>query len=124
MALRSVPELPVDRPATPDRPVTTLGVLDTLRVLGAVVAPTLATGVIKRRPRLMWLTERLGLDCRAVATTSRLRDRHGGAPVAIRVPGRSFVLPLSEVDAGRVLAGMPDPFSPATIEKRAALRHF
>ena len=124
MALRSVPELPVDRPETPDRPVAKLGVLDTLRVLGTVVAPTLATGVIKRRPRLMWLTERLGLDRRAVATMSRLRDCHGGAPVAIRVPGRSFVLPLSEVDAGRVLAGTPDPFTPATTEKRAALRHF
>ncbi|WP_084735058.1 cytochrome P450 [Actinophytocola xinjiangensis] len=124
MTLRPVPDLPVAQPEKPHLPVTTLGALDSVRVLTSVVVPTLAAGVIRRRPRLMWLTERWGLDRRAIATLTRLRERHGGAPVAVRVPGRSLVLPLSEVDAGRVLAGTPDPFTPATTEKRAALRHF
>lgn len=120
----TVPGLPTGRPETPDRPVTTLGLADTARVVGAVVALTLAAGVVKRRPWLMRVTEWLGLDRRAIATMTRLRDRHGGAPVLLRVPGRRFVFPMSEVDAGRVLAGTPDPFTPATTEKRAALRHF
>jgi cytochrome P450 len=121
VTLTSAPRLPAVSPA---RDVQRLGVVDTIRVLAMVVAPTLAAGVVKRRPWLMRVTERLGLDRRAIATMRRLRDRHGPAPVALRVPGRSFVFPLSEVDAGRVLAGTPDPFSPATTEKRAALRHF
>lgn len=101
-----------------------LGVADTARLLGTVVVPTLAAGVIKRRPALMRMTERLGLDGRAITTMRHLRDRYGPAPVALRVPGRSFVFPLSEMDAGRILAGTPEPFTPATTEKRAALRHF
>jgi cytochrome P450 len=122
--LDSVPNLPHDHLDTPENTVRRLGFADTARVLAKVVAPTLATGVIKRRPRLMRLTERLGLDRVAITTMRGLRARLGPAPVALRLPGRSFVFPLSEMDAGRVLAGTPDPFSPATVEKRAALRHF
>jgi cytochrome P450 len=122
--LESVPALPHDRLDTPEHAVRRLGLADTARVLATVVAPTLAVGVIKRRPRLMRLTERLGLTRMAVTTMRGLRDRLGSAPVALGLPGRSFVFPLSETDAGRVLAGTPDPFTPATVEKRAALLHF
>lgn len=122
--LATVPDLPRDHPDVPENPVRRLGFVDTARILATVVTPTLATGVIKRRPRLMRMTERLGLDRAAIATMRGLRNRYGPAPVTLRLPGRSFVFPLSEVDAGRVLAGTPDPFTPATTEKRAALRHF
>ena len=42
----------------------------------------------------------------------------------MRVLGRAIEVPLTQQDVGRVLAATPDPFSPATLEKRAALRHF
>jgi len=116
--------LPDSDPAEPAGSVLRLGIADSLRLLGAVVAPTLAAGVLKRRPLLMRPTERLGLDRRAIMTMRRLRDRYGPVPVAPRLPGWSFVFPLSEVDVGHVLAGTPAPFTPATTEKRAALRHF
>jgi cytochrome P450 len=120
----TAPVLPDGDATEPARPVVRLSIAETARVLGGVVAPTLAIGVIKRRPAVMRWVERLRLDRVAIRTMRRLRDRHGPDAVALRIPGRSIQLPLAEVDAGLVLAGTPDPFTPATVEKKAALRHF
>jgi cytochrome P450 len=109
--------------ALPGR-ISTATVTDTGRVLTQVLAPTLAAGVIKRRINAMGLLGKLRLDTGAVALLGRLRERYGPAPLRLRIPGRSVVLPLAAADVGRLLEGSPDPFSPATLEKRAALRHF
>ena len=98
--------------------------LDTGRVIGKVVLPTLAKGVIIRRPRSVALAERFQLDGSAVALVRRLRDRYGPGPLRLRIPGRSVVLVLSAEDVGRVLDGSPEPFALATREKKAALEHF
>ncbi|NIH88057.1 cytochrome P450 [Amycolatopsis granulosa] len=97
---------------------------ETVRVLTGVVGPALAGGVIKRRPRVMTALERVQADASAVRTLRKLRARHGPGLLRLAVPGRSFALVLSADDVGRVLARSPEPFTPANLEKRAALSQF
>lgn len=100
------------------------GVLDTARFAGEVVAPTLAGGVLKRRPKVMALIDRLQLDKVAVSALRRLRARYGSGPVLLRLPGRRVAVLLEEGQVARVLSGTPSPFSAAAWEKRMALGHF
>ncbi|MEV7097550.1 cytochrome P450 [Amycolatopsis sp. NPDC051045] len=102
----------------------TASVAETLRVAVEVALPTLAGGVIKRRPAAMALAGKLQFDRPAVRLLRRLRERHYGRPLKLRVPGRSVRLALSGADVKKLLAGAPTPFSPSTVEKRAALSHF
>jgi len=99
-------------------------VTETVRVAVEALLPTLASGVIKRRPAVVAVAGKLQADRPAVGLLNRLRERHGGRPVRLRVPGRSVDLVLSPADVRDVLAETPTPFSPATLEKRAALGHF
>ncbi|WP_298176734.1 cytochrome P450 [Saccharomonospora sp.] len=100
------------------------GLGDTARVIGEALAPTIAGGVIRRRPRAMALIDRLGLDRAALRLFAGLRARYGPGPVLLRIPGRSIALLLEPEDVRRVLTSTPSPFSPAAREKRAALNHF
>jgi cytochrome P450 len=97
---------------------------DTLRVAGKVVLPTVAGGVIMRRPAAMSLAQKWQTDAAAIATLQRLRARWGSAPLPLRVAGRNVVLLLSPDDVDHVLADSPEPFALASREKVAALGHF
>lgn len=99
-------------------------VVDTVRVLGGVVLPLLQRGVIVRRPRMTRLVDRMETDRKAVRLLQGLRDRYGRGPLRLRIPGRRMVVVLSPEHVHQVLAGAPEPFHPATREKRAALAHF
>lgn len=103
-------------------PTATLG--ETLAVLAQVLVPTVAKGVIIRRPRVVALAARLDLDRRAVRRMQRLRDRYGAGPLMLRLPVRRQALVLDPADVRRVLDGTPEPFATSTLEKRAALAHF
>ncbi len=104
---------------------TRASVTDTARVLSTVLLPTLAGGVVKRRPLVMGLAGRLGADERAVRAMARLADRYGEGPLLLRVPGgREIAVVLSPDDVGGVLAATPDPFTPASTDKIGALKHF
>lgn len=116
------PDLPAE--TAPVQEPAVASIADTLRVLATVLAPTASVGLIKRRPPAMRVADRLGFDRAAIATLRSLRARYGHRTLLLRIPGRSVELPLSAQDVGRVLAGTPDPFSPWTMEKRAALAHF
>jgi cytochrome P450 len=97
---------------------------DTARIAASVLGPALAEGVIRRRPLVTRYAARHDLDGRAARTLARMRDRYGSDPLRLRVPGRVFVVVLDPQDVDDLLARTPDPFTPATTEKRAALRHF
>ncbi|HVW44497.1 MAG TPA: cytochrome P450 [Amycolatopsis sp.] len=97
---------------------------DTLKVAAAVLGPTIAGGVIKRRPRVLGMLEKTQADTTAVQVMQGLRARYGTEPLRLAVPGRTLALVLSADDVGTVLAGAPEPFSPANLEKRAALAQF
>lgn len=106
------------------RDLVTLGPLDQARVLSTVLAPLLAQGAIVRRPRVGAAAERLRSDARAADVLERLAERYDRRPVAVTLGRRRLVLPLHHDDGRTVLDLSPDPFSPASAEKRAALRHF
>jgi cytochrome P450 len=97
---------------------------EALGFLSSVVLPLLAKGVILRRPSVVGMAQRLGLDRGAVRTVQRLRDRHGPGPVLLPIPFHSYALILSPEHVSRVLARSPEPFATASDEKRAALAHF
>ncbi|WP_116042605.1 cytochrome P450 [Amycolatopsis palatopharyngis] len=97
---------------------------DTARLASSVLLPALTIGVIKRRPIMLRMAERMQADRRPVALLRRLRDRYGEGLLTLPVPGRSIALPLGSAAVGRILRDAAEPFSPASIEKVAALRHF
>lgn len=98
--------------------------LDTGRAFAKVLLPTVAKGVIVRRPPVTAVAEKLRVDAAAVATMRRFRERYGPRPLRLRVTGRSIALLLDPVDVSRLLADSPSPFALATREKKAALAHF
>ena len=104
--------------------LATAGVIDTAALALDVLAPTFAKGVIVRRPRVVALAERLGLDERAVRRMQKLRDKYGDGPLMLPLPIRRQAVLLAPQHVRRVLDGSPEPFSAASSEKRAALSHF
>lgn len=108
---------------SPRTPVD-LGPLRSASVAGRVLLPLVAQGAVVRRPRVTAWAERRQTDRSATALLRDLRRETGGAPVVLDLGPRRVVLPLDPGDVGALLAGSPEPFTPATREKRAALAHF
>lgn len=120
----TIPSETALRTGEPSPAADTASVGETARIAATVLAPAIGAGLIKRRPAAMQLVERWELDRAAITTLRRVRRAHHGRPVRLRLPGRSITVLLDPTDAGHMLAGAPTPFSPATWEKRAALRRF
>jgi cytochrome P450 len=97
---------------------------ETARVAGRIFVPTLAKGVVIRRPGALKAAQKWQWDAGAISTVQRLRAEHGTAPIRMRIAGREVVLLIQPEDVARVLADSPEPFALATTEKTAALRHF
>jgi cytochrome P450 len=77
-----------------------------------------------RRRSFAKLASGWDFDASAVRFMQYLRRKYGEGPVLVSAPGRQFALLLDASDVKSVLDRTPDPFSPASREKRAALRHF
>jgi cytochrome P450 len=92
--------------------------------LAAVAIPTWCKGILIRRRLAVGLAAALDLDRVAVRYLAGLRARHGAGPLVLRLGRRQQALVLDPGDVRRVLEETPDPFSPASSEKRAALSHF
>ncbi|MEO3785087.1 cytochrome P450 [Actinocorallia sp. B10E7] len=112
------------RRASDKVPLIRASVADTLKVGAVVMAPTVARGVIARRPRAVALAEGLQADLRAGRLLQRLRHRYGRGPLQLSLPGRSYALLLSPEDVRRALTESPEPFSLDSREKHAALSRF
>ncbi|MCU0494590.1 MAG: cytochrome P450 [Chloroflexaceae bacterium] len=97
---------------------------DTLAVINEVVLPTIAKGVIIRRPKVVATAQQLDLDRRAVQRVQQLREKYGSGPLLLRIPVRSQAILLAPEHVQRVLENSPEPFATASSEKRAALGHF
>jgi len=104
--------------------LATAGLFDTAALAVDVLAPTFAKGVIVRRPKVVALAERLGLDQRGVRRMQKLHDKYGDGPLMLRLPIRKQAVLLAPEHVRRVLDQSPEPFSAASSEKRAALSHF
>jgi cytochrome P450 len=101
-----------------------LSAAENARVLGKVLAPLVAQGAIVRRPSVTAWAERHQTDRTAHAVLTELRERYGGAPLVARIGTRRLVVVTEPDDVRRLLEGSPEPFTPATKEKHAALTHF
>jgi len=111
--------------ATPAPALPTLSFADTVRLFARVLLPTIAKGVIIRRPAMVALAERLELDRAAVETVQRLRDVYPEGPLLVGpVLGRRWAMVVTAHQARRVLEQTPEPFATSTLEKQAALQHF
>jgi cytochrome P450 len=97
--------------------------VDTAATVAVVLGPLFAQGLVIRRRWMVALADRLQTDRRAARVMRRLRTRYGRGPVRLRIPLRRVALVLDASDAARLLAESPHPFTPASREKRAALRH-
>jgi len=105
-------------------PLPAVSVAETLDILARVVTPNVAKGVVIRRPRMVGLAGTLDLDRRAVEALQRLRNRDGSGPLMLRVPGLDRAVILDPGHVRRIPQETPEPFSPASTVKRAALSHF
>ncbi|OUC79995.1 cytochrome P450 [Gordonia lacunae] len=99
------------------------GLLDTARVLGGVLVPMVAEGVVARRKTMVRLGGRLDTHGRAARILNGLRARHDADALALTFP-RPMVLALRPPAVTATLHGTPDPFTPASTEKVAALSRF
>lgn len=107
-----------------DHRVTRASAWEAAALAATVVLPALLGGVVLRRPAGTASAERLGLDRRGIEQVRALRRRHGPGLVRFDVAGRTFALVLDAPDVRRVLQGTPEPFTPASREKRKALGQF
>jgi cytochrome P450 len=89
-----------------------------------VFLPTLAKGPLIRRPKVEAGAERLALDDRAVRRMAKLARKYREGPLMLRLPGREQAVVLRPEHLHYVLANSPEPFSPASSEKKASLAHF
>ncbi|WP_111412251.1 cytochrome P450 [Billgrantia lactosivorans] len=100
-------------------------VAESLAVLTDVLIPNVAKGVLIRRPRIVGMAERLGLDRRAVQRLQQLNEKYGRGPLMLQVPGeKTMALVLDPDHVNRVLDQSPAPFATAEQAKRSALAHF
>lgn len=99
-------------------------VLETAAFLIDVFLPNVAKGPIIRRPKAVALAGRLGLDDRAVRRVKKLADKYRRGPLLLRLPFRQQAVVLRPGHLHYVLINSPEPFSPASSEKKAALAHF
>ena len=105
------------------RKLARTSVADTWAIMSEVFLPTIAKGVIIRRPKVVGLAESLNLDTRAVKRMQKVRQRYGPGPVMLRMP-RKQALILEPEHVRHVLDGSPEPFATASWEKCQALAHF
>ncbi|WP_461187860.1 cytochrome P450 [Arthrobacter sp. Z4-13] len=98
--------------------------LESAAFLLDVFLPTAAKGPLIRRPKVEAAAERLGLDDRAVRRMVKLARKYPDGPLMLRIPGRRQAVVLQPEHLHHVLANSPEPFSPASSEKKAALAHF
>ncbi|MBZ0331708.1 cytochrome P450 [Halomonas sp. ANAO-440] len=105
--------------------VPTASVAETLAVMGDVFVPNIAKGVIIRRPKVVGMAEKLGLDKRAIQRLQKLNEKYGSGPLMLNTPNsKPMALILDPDDANRVLNETPEPFATAEWAKRKALEHF
>jgi cytochrome P450 len=98
--------------------------LESAAFLLDVFLPTAAKGPLIRRPKAEAVAERLGLDDRAVRRMAKLAGKYPKGPLMLRLPRHQQAVVLHSEHLHHVLANSPEPFSPASSEKKAALAHF
>ncbi|GAA1930141.1 cytochrome P450 [Streptomyces sodiiphilus] len=111
-------------PSAPPSALPRASARDEMRIAGQLILPKILEGVIVRHRFGMAPSERFQWDRRGIDLVREMRERYGPGPLHLRAGGRSMALLLEQEDVARVLDGTPEPFTPATAEKRGALAKF
>lgn len=115
---------PQEDPAAASPPtLATAGVLDTAHVVGGVLTPIVAEGVLARRKTMVRLGGRLDTHGKAARILNGLKDRYDADALRLRFP-RKMVVALRPPAVQAILHGTPDPFIPASREKVSTLSRF
>lgn len=118
MTLSTVPSVPLSTQ------IPTIKGLRAVRLLTQLAGPSVLAGAIARRRSTLPLLEKAQADATTPELVSELRREFGDGPLLLKLPGRRVVVILDSKDAIRVLTETPDPFTPASREKVAALSTF
>ena len=108
----------------PARGIARAGATDALRLIRDVLLPTMGKGVLRRRPRVVGLLERTGIEERGIRRLQALRQAYGPHPVLVSLLGRKQLILTDPEDMLRVLRETPATFLSTSDEKSAALAHF
>lgn len=104
--------------------ITRLSFVESVGVLAKAGGPLIAKGVILRRPLILRWLQATGLEQGGIRMLQRVRARHGDGPAVMTLGFRRQAVLLAPADVRRLLEETPDPFTPDTTEKHAALAHF
>lgn len=113
----------MDRRSNP-APLPTATLSETIAIVCRVIAPNVAKGVIRRRPKIVGVVERFALDAQGVQQLQALSKKYGRGPLMLKVPGKPMAVVLDPADANDVLEHTPEPFATDERLKRSALGHF
>lgn len=106
------------------RGIARAGATDALRLIRDVLLPTMGKGVLRRRPRVVGLLDRTGIEERGIRRLQALRQAYGPHPVLVSLLGRKQLILTDPEDMLRVLRETPATFLSTSDEKSAALAHF
>lgn len=100
------------------------GAADLMGLAQDVALPTLAKGVLRRRPGVVGLLESSGTEARGIRRLQHLRQKYGNRAILVSVLGRKQLIVTDPAQALYVLKNTPDLFKSSSDEKSAALAHF
>lgn len=96
---------------------------DTAQILRDVELPMIAKGPIIRRPKVVGVVERLGIEARAVKRMQTVAEKYGRGPLMLSTPKKMATV-LDPEHVHRILEESPEPFATAETLKQNALKHF
>jgi cytochrome P450 len=98
--------------------------LENARFNSLVIVPNAVQGLFRRRRAAVAVATRANVDGWAIGLLSRMRRRHGGGPVWVRVIRDRALLLLTPADVHRALEGSPEPFASDPEGKRKGMTAF
>ncbi len=120
-ALNSIPGVQL---GPPEGQLPSASPTESMRFTLQVMAPNVAQGLFRRRPRAVAVAARLGTDGQAIGVVEGIRRAHGEGPVWVRVGRGRMLLVLAREDVRRVLEGSPESFAADPEAKRKGMAHF
>lgn len=105
-------------------PLPRASVGETAQIVRDILGPMVAKGPIRRRPKVMALSQRFDLERRGVRQMQALVEKYGPGPLQFSAFGVNMALVLDPGDVHRVLDETPEPFATTELLKRHALEHF
>src|SRR5215213_3807503 len=99
-------------------------IVENVRFNRTIIVPNALQGLFKKRPGPMRVATLANVDGDGAGLCAKLRDRHEGRPVWVRIVKDPALLVLDVDDVRRVLEGAPEPFAADPPAKKQGMAHF